>query len=88
MSDKYITFDFRCTTCDLKFEQMVKQGIKQLPCPACGSDAKRLISTPTLNPRMESRHNIWVKQNRQKINQDKKFYKDHGEDKKHHSCGS
>lgn len=88
MSDKLILFDFRCKTCNLKFEGLVKQEVRVHPCPDCDSEAKRLISTPKLDPKLESRHNIWVRQNAQKIRQDKKFYENHGVDKKHHSYGS
>lgn len=85
---KLMYFDFRCTDCGLKFDDLVNQEDTRIPCESCGEPAIRVMSTPNLSNKMESRHNIWVKQNRQKIEQDKKFYKDHGADKKHHSYGS
>lgn len=87
---KFMSFNFRCkdSACDHVFTDLVKPDVRTASCPECGHEAKRLIGAPTLDPKLESRHNIWVKQNRQKIAQDKKFYKEHGVDKKHHSYGS
>jgi len=85
---KFMYFDFRCTGCEHKFSDLVKPDVQETPCPECGEEAKRMISAPRLSNDMESRENHWVKQNRQKTAQDKKFYADHGVDKKHHSYGS
>jgi putative FmdB family regulatory protein len=84
---KFMFFDFQCKSCNHTFEDFVKPDVIP-PCPECQGETVRLVAAPTLDPRMESRHNLWVKQNRQKVQQDRKFYKDHGVDKKHHSYGS
>ncbi|MHC4649207.1 MAG: hypothetical protein ACYTBJ_27465 [Planctomycetota bacterium] len=41
-----------------------------------------------LDPDFSTFGDKWAKKNKQKVEQDKKFYKDHGADKKHHSYGS
>lgn len=85
---KFMYFDFRCTDCKHKFEDFVKPDVNP-PCPECKSEqTTRACSAVRLSNDMESRENHWVKMNKQKTAQDKKFYKEHGTDKKHHSYGS
>ena len=91
---KLILYDWRCQSCDTKYEALAKSDIKIGACPECGADSKRLISTPRLDPKMgldpsnPTAYDKWERKNRQKVEQDKKFYKEHGADKKHHSYGS
>lgn len=91
---KLILYDWRCTKCNTKFEALAKMVELTCDCPECGSTANRLISTPRLDPgngldpSMPSAYDRWERVNKQKIAQDKKFYADHGVDKKHHSYGS
>ena len=90
---KFIFFDFRCTGCNSRFEQMVKPDVKTIPCPTCGSESRRLISAPTISlsgtdPAFPGEYEKWEKKRRKKAAEDKKFYDNHGVDKKHHSYGS
>lgn len=91
---KLIFFDFRCTACDHKFDDLVKPDVFELPCPECDAIANRTISTPRFDPAMgldpdfSTFGDKWVKTNKQKTKQDKEFYERHGVDKKHHSYGS
>ncbi len=59
----------------------------------CGGTTKRLISAPTLaipgtDPDFPGEYEKWEKKRRAKAAEDKKFYDNHGTDKKHHSYGS
>jgi putative FmdB family regulatory protein len=39
-------YDYRCTACDARFEQLVR-GNQQVTCPQCsGRELERLISLP------------------------------------------
>jgi putative FmdB family regulatory protein len=85
-------FDFRCTECKHTFEDFVKPDAKP-PCPECSSTTKRLISAPTIalpgtDPDFPGEYSKWEKKRRAKSAEDKKFYKEHGADKMHHSYGS
>ena len=43
-------FDFRCQSCDHRFEAMVTSSEPQPSCPECEStDCKRLISAPRID---------------------------------------
>jgi len=89
---KLIYFDFRCLTCDLKSELLVKSDAKP-PCPSCGGDTKRLISAPTIgidgkDPSFPGEYERWDKKRIKKAKEDAKFYADHGSDKLHHNYGS
>jgi putative FmdB family regulatory protein len=89
---KFMFFDFRCKTCDHIFEDFVKPDVTP-PCPKCDKETKRLISKPTINlpgtdPDFPGEYSKWEKKRRAKAAEDKKFYDNHGVDKKHHSYGS
>jgi len=45
----YRHFDFECEKCAKVFEEMIADDSHALPCPSCGGNGVRLISTPTLN---------------------------------------
>lgn len=83
---KFIIFDFRCTTCDHRFEQMVKPDVHDFPCEKCGSQSKRLISAPRIDPRLginpdfPGAYGKWEKTQRQKRQIEKKYYDNHGVD--------
>ena len=91
---KLILYDWRCQSCNTKFEALEKMVTVGRDCPECGGVAKRLISAPRLDPRMgldpsnPTAAAKWERTNKQKTEQDKKFFRDHGVDKKHHSYGS
>ncbi len=91
---KLILYDWRCQSCNTKFEALEKMVTLERECPECGNVAKRLISAPRLDPKMgldpsnTTAADRWARVNKQKTEQDKKFYEDHGVDKKHHSYGS
>jgi putative FmdB family regulatory protein len=43
-------YDYRCTACDIRFEQLVR-GNQIVACPRCsGSNLERLISLPARPP--------------------------------------
>lgn len=82
---KLILYDFRCTNCQLKFDTMVKSDVYLAPCPDCGSDGKRLISTPRLDPKMgidaegnPTMGDKWAKIRKQRAEIEKKHWKEHG----------
>ena len=84
---KFILFDFRCTECLVKFEEMVKSSVKELPCPQCGARSTRLISTPRLDPRMgldpvgnPTMGDKWARTREQRAKIEKAHYKEHGTD--------
>lgn len=90
---KLILFDFRCTVCDDKFDALVNSCMLSTQCPKCHGHSKRLISAPRIaikgtDPDFPKAYADWERQLKQKQKQDKKFYKEHGADKKHHSYGS
>jgi putative FmdB family regulatory protein len=90
---KFMYFDFRCLTCEHTFEDFVKPDVNP-PCPECEGASKRIASAVRINcgdgkdPDFPSSYDKWQKTNKQKTAIDKKFYADHGVDKKHHSYGS
>lgn len=87
-------YEWRCKACTTKYDALVKMDVYDHACPECGAESERLISAGTRpfgngrDPDMSSDYDRWQKQNKQKQAIDKKFYKDHGTDKKHHSYGS
>lgn len=90
---KLILFDFRCTDCESKFDALVSTATKSMQCPVCHGHAKRLISAPRIaikgtDPSFPKAYADWERKNKTKLKQDKKFYKEHGADKLHHSYGS
>lgn len=91
---KLILYDWRCQSCNTKFEAFAKMAVLNHACPECGADSKRLISAPHFDPKMgldpdfSTFGDKWAKKNKQKTEQDKKFHEAHGADKKHHSYGS
>ena len=89
---KLLFFGFRCC-CGNVFDDLVKPDVHSAPCPECGKDGKRLVSTPTIglsgtDPDFPGAYDKWEKTQKQMKAQDKKFYDDHGTDKMHHSYGS
>lgn len=84
---KLILYDFKCTNCEHKFEEMVKSSQLSIPCPNCSSESKRLISAPRLDPRMgldpegnPTMADRWAKTRKQRAQIEKKHYKEHGTD--------
>ncbi len=49
---KYITYEWRCKTCDHKFDAMTKPDVRVHECPKCGEESKRLISCPRIDPKL------------------------------------
>lgn len=84
---KYILFDFECPQCSRVFDDMVKPDVHSAPCPDCGVAAKRLISTPRLDPRMgldrEGNPTMaakWEKIRKDRAKREARHYKEHGTD--------
>lgn len=82
---KLILYDWRCTGCQTKFEDMAKSDVKQIPCPECGEVANRLIACPRLDPRMgldpegnPTMGDKWAKVREQRARIEKAHYKEHG----------
>jgi putative FmdB family regulatory protein len=84
---KLILYDFRCTACGLKFDDMVKSDVFETPCISCGSQSKRLVSCPRLDPRMgldpdfPTAYDAWAKSKTIKAKTDRAHYKEHGTDR-------
>lgn len=47
-----ILYDFRCNSCETRFDEFARIDDTVIPCPECGQDARRLISTPRFDPKM------------------------------------
>lgn len=82
---KLLMFDFRCTSCEHQFDDLVKSSVHSIPCPNCSSEAKRLVSTPRLDPKMgldaegnPTMGDRWAKIRKEKALIEKKHYKEHG----------
>lgn len=82
---KFTLYDFRCTSCNTVFEDMVKPSEYSAPCPDCGEAGKRLISAPRLDPRMgldpvgnPTMGDKWAKVREQRARIEKAHYKEHG----------
>lgn len=89
---KLILYDWRCPTHG-RFERLAKSSEQSIECDECGQASVRLISAPRIalsgtDPDFPRAYAKWDKTRKQKETQDKKFYADHGTDKKHHSYGS
>jgi len=89
---KFMYFDFRCLRCKHKFEDFVKPDVTP-SCPMCQGQTKRCISAPTValsgtDPDFPGEYEKWERKRSKKAAEDKKFYDNHGVDKKHHSYGS
>lgn len=41
-----ILHDYKCSDCDLVFEELVKSDVYQIPCPECGATAERVLLCP------------------------------------------
>ena len=83
---KYMFFDFRCTSCGIKFEGFVKPDVLETPCD-CGGTATRTISAPRIDPRMgidpdfKTMADKWSKLRQQRAKSDKAHYERHGTDR-------
>ena len=83
---KFTLYDFRCTECNAKFEALVKPDIYVTSCHDCAGNAKRLISSPRMDPRLgvdpdfPGAYGKWEKTQRQKRQVEKRYYRDHGVD--------
>lgn len=82
---KFMFFDFRCSNCGLKFEEMVKPDVRQAPCPDCTSVGERLVSCPRLDPKMgldpvgnPTMGDKWAKIRKERAQIEKRHYKEHG----------
>jgi len=90
---KFMFFDFKCHTCGHEYEGFVKPDVLEEPCSQCGHTATRLVSAPRAelpgtDPAFPGAYDKWERVRKQKREIDKKFYKEHGVDKLHHSYGS
>jgi len=43
-------FVYRCPSCDLQFEKIVRQPSQEEPCPSCGAMAEKQIAVPFAAP--------------------------------------
>ncbi|MBT3219873.1 MAG: zinc ribbon domain-containing protein [Proteobacteria bacterium] len=37
-------YEYKCTSCGLKFDKLVKMGMAPPPCPECGNEVQKLVS--------------------------------------------
>lgn len=45
-----INYDFKCTKCFYKFEELVANSdVKEIECPKCGAKSERQISVPRVS---------------------------------------
>jgi putative FmdB family regulatory protein len=81
---KLILYDFKCTSCDHRYEALVTSSTLVGKCPECDSDSTRLISCPHLDPKMgldpdnATSWDRWARVREQKAKQDKKRREEHG----------
>jgi putative FmdB family regulatory protein len=46
-------YEFRCPSCDSRFDALVDRGAETHTCPECGADgAERVMSVPAAPPRL------------------------------------
>lgn len=82
---KYMYFDFRCPECNTKYDDLVKPDVRTAPCPECGATGNRIVSTPTLDPRMGcdptmgTMYDKWARTREQKAKLDAKRKAEHGD---------
>lgn len=54
-------YDYSCTACDERFDELVRSDAAPPPCPSCGDQkTERLLST-FLTPNMASGQRTWVR---------------------------
>ncbi len=41
-----ILYDWRCSSCDLAFEELSHSSVREVVCPNCGAIAERKLITP------------------------------------------
>lgn len=72
-----IIFDFRCETCDNKFEKLVSSDTYEVNCTQCDGTAKRCVSTPRVmldgtDPSFPGEWGKWDRKRKQKMAQEAK----------------
>lgn len=83
---KLILYDFECQQCTHTFDDLVKSDVYQAPCPQCGHNATRLISTPRLDPRLgidpafPTMGDRWAKVREERARHEARRERDHGPD--------
>ena len=82
---KLILYDWRCTECNLKYEGMAKMVELKGTCPECGSESKRLISTPRItldgtDDAFSTAYDKWGKIHEDEHKRNKKMEAEHGPD--------
>lgn len=62
-----IMFDFKCSSCDTQFEDLVKRGERTIACKHCGAEAHKVI-TPVrfecgkgIDPGFPTAYDKWAK---------------------------
>ena len=41
-------YEFKCSKCNHKFDDLVKQGVTEMDCPKCGNKSCKEITAPKL----------------------------------------
>jgi putative FmdB family regulatory protein len=49
---KLLLFEFRCTQCSTKHDELVHSDVFSAECPRCGGESMRIVSTPRIDPRL------------------------------------
>jgi putative FmdB family regulatory protein len=83
-----ILYEWRCNDakCNTKFDAMAPMSQVVGQCPTCGGTAKRLISAPTIDPRLGVDPDFgtlgdkWAKKMERKAKDAKKRQLEHGDD--------
>ena len=52
MGVKLILYEWRCRSCDTKFDEMTYSDVRTCECPECGGEADRLLSAGHIDPRL------------------------------------
>jgi putative FmdB family regulatory protein len=83
---KLILYEWRCRSCELRFEKLSKSDIWTTDCPNCRHEAKRIISAPHFDPAMgldpafPTMYKKWATTRKQRTKIDQKYAESHGDD--------
>ena len=82
---KQILYEWRCHSCNTKYDALATSDTLVGKCPECGHESKRLISAPRLDPKMgldpdnPTMYDKWARTRTQKAKLDAKRRESHGE---------
>ena len=83
---KFILFEFKCDSCNKRFDDLVQPDKHDTPCPVCETVSRRVISSPHFDMRMgvdpdfSTMASKWDKMHQQGRKVDEKRAEEHGPD--------